>query len=251
MGELIYHYTSLEALTGIIKNKKVELWATNYQYFNDPREYSFSKNVLRDYSVKTKQEMDLDFYLYLISFCLEGDSLNLWRFYSNDGYGISLGFDMDELKNNSTKDNNIIYEIEECIYCDESNKLKSIEDKINNLRSICINNPDENEKLACSLIKHISYESEKEVRLILTEKKGFRVDQEEMENTDDLKFRFSKDILVPYKIVKLPLDCLKEIYIGPKLNFEKTKCSIRLYLQSLGIEDSSIQILESKNRYQH
>jgi len=42
LPEAIYHYTSPEALTGIVRDK--QLWATNIRYLNDSQEFVYTRS---------------------------------------------------------------------------------------------------------------------------------------------------------------------------------------------------------------
>ena len=45
-SKLIYHYTSINGLIGIIERKSI--WATNILYLNDASELNYSKNILKE-----------------------------------------------------------------------------------------------------------------------------------------------------------------------------------------------------------
>ena len=89
------------------------LWATNFAYLNDHKEYTWILALLEKYItdiqneenksiasidfaevhkfLKTQQNLSIPF---VISFSKEEDSLSQWRAYSQNGEGISLGFDI-------------------------------------------------------------------------------------------------------------------------------------------------------------
>ncbi|GAF99954.1 unnamed protein product, partial [marine sediment metagenome] len=43
-SKIVYHYTSLEGLIGIINSQRI--WATDILYLNDASEFKYSKNIL-------------------------------------------------------------------------------------------------------------------------------------------------------------------------------------------------------------
>ena len=47
MDNLVYHYTSIESLKGIIREDKVTFWATRYGYLNDPFEKIWSQKYIQ------------------------------------------------------------------------------------------------------------------------------------------------------------------------------------------------------------
>jgi hypothetical protein len=120
----LYHYTSFNNFLRIIKNQ--ELCFTDYRHLNDPTEISLSETVLHE-AIENKYKQSplgekfwkpfLEFFsaliteeslnkvrhylshlekyesrIYTFSFCGEKDYLSMWRWYAENGTGISLGF---------------------------------------------------------------------------------------------------------------------------------------------------------------
>ena len=98
---ILYHYSDVNALKGIIDNK--ELWATHWNYLNDKNEFRSALNILKecinqrlkDETISSvmkdylknqrnwlKDEFLDDYHTGLCSFSEEGDLLSQWR-----GYG--------------------------------------------------------------------------------------------------------------------------------------------------------------------
>jgi hypothetical protein len=105
--EIIYHYTGIEGLRGILESKS--LWATDFHFSNDYTEMClFGKLLLTKLSLPGNskiaimesvingmrgllENMDdpLALQIYISSFPKEGDLLSQWR-----GYGeYAIGFD--------------------------------------------------------------------------------------------------------------------------------------------------------------
>ncbi len=111
---ILYHYTSLDGLLGIIKDKAI--WATNILYLNDASEINYSKRLLIDqiYAYKNDILMDkesiyklkfidklidnINEYItdkehsgfFVCSFSEKKDLLSQWRGYCPEGIGLSL-----------------------------------------------------------------------------------------------------------------------------------------------------------------
>jgi hypothetical protein len=99
---LIYHYTTISGLIGIISSK--ELWASDCRFLNDGTELSYARDIFLKEVVKLKLPPpgrgsgyiipgnSLDYFQMFIScFCEDGDLLSQWRGYGKD-QGYSLGF---------------------------------------------------------------------------------------------------------------------------------------------------------------
>lgn len=119
---LLYHYTSGEALLGILTS--TSLWATDSAYLNDTREFTFGREELaaaiRELAKRIADRVpesplhdspaeiadhvrpladQVDGPLegpYITSFCRHPDLLSQWRSYGRNGY--SIGFRSDALQ---------------------------------------------------------------------------------------------------------------------------------------------------------
>jgi hypothetical protein len=111
--ELIWHYTNLAALHGIVSEKKLRM--SHIDYLNDSSEYRYGLSELRNF---LENEVKLDARrsgfirdlvqgfdsvsaakanVFLTSFCKEGESIPHWQIYSGGGTGVSIGFDWRNL----------------------------------------------------------------------------------------------------------------------------------------------------------
>ena len=61
---LLYHYTDLNALLGIVRPNNIIMWATHYQYLNDINEVTMGVAAMKKYLESIKVEM---FNLYFFS----------------------------------------------------------------------------------------------------------------------------------------------------------------------------------------
>jgi len=202
---ILYHYTTLDGLYGIIENNCIH--ATHISYLNDPSEEKYFEYILNKLLNVNKEaeytyeilydapyEIIFDNYeKYIISFCELPDSLSMWNYYSK-GNGFNLGFQLNNMIDRSRKiidfkllETKIVYNEEDQLkilsdYLSEhQNSAKKFEElkrelensktKKNNIYSI------EQDKLIANFMdglsvikkkfKHPSYSDEREVRLII------------------------------------------------------------------------------------
>lgn len=189
---------------------------------------------------------------YIISLSRSNDALPMWNTYTKKGNGISIGFDDNLLYENRCAFGEIMqcalpmleekYEIRECIYNTSHNKFISIKDcyakeYLELLNSI--NEPITDDGINISKIKAIAflkrfyselapyikdgaYEYEQEVRFIVKDK-------------GEIYFRESNGMIIPYVKVKIPLECIKEIIIGPTMEANRTRDSLIMLLYNKGM----------------
>lgn len=84
-------------------------------------------------------------------------------------------------------------------------------------------------------IKHESYKYEQEVRC-----KAIK--------SSEIKFRESNGLIIPYTELRIPIDAIEEIIIGPTQDVERMKLAIEMLLKTNGIY-RDIKIKESKIPY--
>lgn len=110
VGDIIYHYTSLETLIHIVE--KQTLWATNSRFLNDREEYIHGVKLLTKTLENFINRENFEIIKALIPglekiskinhfitcFSRNGDLLSQWRAYANDGKGISIGFNRKDLE---------------------------------------------------------------------------------------------------------------------------------------------------------
>ena len=180
---MLYHYTTIEALFSIIEQistetdidecgRRNEHWvlplrATHIGFLNDSTEGSLLTHALA--GMKVSQEAVKSAALqngkqYVLSFSKKKDDLNMWRSYSDDGYGVMLGFDRDRLEkhvNELYKNDNpmsLAMPVVDCDYVgNEGISVKQIEDKDFERNRFSIANMLKN-KLGEVHMKHIRFE---------------------------------------------------------------------------------------------
>lgn len=106
----LYHYTSIDSLLGIVKDKA--LWATEIKYLNDSQEFRYFAELMRERALvydASDNEAEIDAanqlrswisdwfvggaLVFTTSFTEKGNVLSQWRGYCEHGKGVSLGFD--------------------------------------------------------------------------------------------------------------------------------------------------------------
>ena len=115
---VLFHYTTLDALYGIVENRAV--WASHVYYLNDSNEIRtaaeealavLDANQERENPTKVKSFMfelmnwlvqlrDLPHYVFIFSVSEHSNLLSQWRAYTRHGSGVSIGFlkeDLDRL----------------------------------------------------------------------------------------------------------------------------------------------------------
>ena len=260
--DLIYHYTNASALLGMFKNCSKEnpyitMWATHALYLNDPTEYEYGKEKCYDILPILEEKMGIpvesristmrDMYItemsklrdfisstrpnsiqygtpYLISFSKSEDSLPMWSNYAQNGNGIAIGFNPDKLSEH-IKIKDCKYNIAEIDYNELIDEIQ-IDYNIA-LSGICEANKDSDKELAildfmtmfhpkiASFIKHNSYEYEQEVRCRAL-------------NANEILFRESNGLIIPYVEVNIPYKYIERIYIGPTVDAQRMKNALSM-----------------------
>lgn len=288
--QLLYHYTTIDAFIKILESECI--WASCSNYLNDYNEISITidgfinylkKNIETKKNDKEKQfnEKLIKYYnsnskvnkeqIFIASLSEKGDLLSQWRAYSNDGYGVSIGFhpnfidlayplQIDDFKNKKPYLFPIEYEEKELKkYFKELYKIaiKSMSEseekkyytidraiegviKFDDKRTNLINTFKMLERMA-ACFKNEGFQEEKEWRIV-----KFDETYDKLNNgiIDDIDIRISKGLLIPYYKIPIKKDAIKEIIIGPKNEFESVKYSMEIlkkkFKYTFNVEKSSI-----------
>lgn len=261
---LLYHYTTLSALIGILGEKEICFWGSRYDSMNDPGDYLFAKNIIIpkakewcEENIGIDEEIeDSQFYPYIVSFSELGDNLNLWRMYHGE---VCLELDGDLIRNACTKEG---IQFSKCSY--SGNTEEELQKAIAEVgQQINIYDDDDLDflKECCVFIKHKDYESEREWRMYksdfdgciasffpVTKKVLFR-DISEIPQDVQVKGVSNNDLIL-YKEFKFDKDILKGILIRTQSenSFQKLKTHLSLVLQSRGYElsDDCIKMTQTK-----
>lgn len=272
----LYHYTNFAGLYGMLngfdteKHPYLTMWATNASFLNDNSEYTFGEEISRKAFINYESEIGiphdkclfnghghsgvikkdkLNALPYIVSFCMINNIASMWDMYSMNGNGVAIIIDEDKIKN---IDSSVMSS--PCIYCSDENDLLQNKDLMDSMYEHFAHNMSYSssgkvdpsiERIGRSWallhtmaprVKHISYASECEYRLI---KMG----------VDNPKFRIRKDMIIPYKEVYVPIEAVKGFIIGPTADFEYMRLSLEMYLTSKGISDFDSNIIKSEVPY--
>lgn len=102
--DILYHYTSLDALYAIISNIKsvsneeayFTLRATHASFLNDLNEGRLLLEALKEIGINENKlwfSLDRTGYPFVLSLSELCDDLNMWRCYADQGRGVAIGLD--------------------------------------------------------------------------------------------------------------------------------------------------------------
>lgn len=280
----IYHYTTAAAFMGMMQNctsehRYLTMWATHAMYLNDPTEYQYGKNVCRKLLQDVEAELNIlederlskQMYSetmqgyfdtldrgfsqqpsaishgtpYIISFSRNRDSLPMWNTYAQRGNGIAIGFDERILK----LDNRHI-SLKQCYYDVEDKDYTKVKTAIrmsyHMLKEESQNDPTiayvRKIDLMLSLytevaayIKHQGYKDEKEIRCRINK-------------SEDILYRESNGLIIPYVETLIPFERVNEIIIGPTIDQERLKHSLHMLLWTK-MQNHNIDVISSAIPY--
>ena len=243
---MLYHYTTIEALFSIIEQIRTEtnidecgrrnehwvlpLRATHIGFLNDSTEGNLLPCALAEMNVSQKAVKSAVLQngkQYVLSFSKKKDDLNMWRSYSDDGYGVMLVFDREGVERHVDelykKDNpmSLAMPVVDCDYVGN----EEISAKLIDYKDLAEYQASGN-ILALSRVlenslkyKHPCFHNEKETRVIIV-------------GALQEKYRISKHSIVPYQELTFPVTLLKEIWFGPKADYERNRFSVANMLKN-------------------
>ena len=230
--DIIYHYTTLDALLDIIKSKS--LWTSEIMCLNDSKEFilalSIAQKLINEKGVFPNVDSIFPFlknayrpYIFVCSFSVNGDLLSQWRGYGNTSSSISIGFNSSILRKNAEEQT---YELLKCIY--EPNVQQDL------IYNIIDSSLAENEEtqFESPYVKSLTYDKEvnRIIKLInilvayspIIKDKGFTEEAEwrliSCGNKErKISFRNGPSFLIPYSYFDLGElgEIIKEVIIGP------------------------------------
>jgi hypothetical protein len=273
---ILYHYTSINGLLGIIESKSI--WAANVLYLNDASELNYSLELLKDEIHKfingisnalSHKHIFFDrilqdipewitsqrFAFFVSSFSEEGDLLSQWRGYCPGGIGFSLGFQSNRISEWCSKQRNCT--LKPCIY-DENKQRKELRILIDKLviryEKEMTNyqqglGADKEIELAVDFLlgfikiaptfKHPKFKEENEWRII---KDIFLRSQDE---PILIKYRKGNSMVVPYIEIPLPstgeIPFINKVIVGPTRDPILSKASIEMLLKSHNVKFDKVE----------
>ena len=250
MCNIICHYTNTQVLNSILREDGIHLWATHYEHLNDLNEQKWAQNTIKQFLMSkhkiTKDELTELYskYPYIISFCRISDYMNMWRLYCNDGRGIMLEFDYDEIfeesekhKKQTVKENwDMLLDVTYSSQRDLNEKF-SIAKKLYNLLYEDLDEID-NDLGVCAFIKNEDYNIEEEIRYVrMKENDIFFSEQKKCtynENREEISYRMRDAELIPYTEIKFCPSAITKIIVGYNLPFDETRKGICAILEQYG-----------------
>jgi hypothetical protein len=282
--QVLFHYTSAPALLGIINSNKI--WATNIRYMNDSSELSYTYELANEIinGMRSKEKNKIvqyffecfadyikgnnlynDFFdVYAFCFCENGDQLSQWREYAERGIGYAIGFNAEMITDKHVQRYKN-YGLVKVIY-ERSAQIKYLEYVITSCLSELISLAKLCNKVRVAELvfefcraldagissyavqyKDEAFQEEKEWRIVYI--------QPSVDIIDEIKFKFSNKILIPYVELdltgsseavtnKLPITSIMQ---GPQSHPEIGSYSLKLFLkqnhyENVGIQKSSISL---------
>lgn len=272
--EIFYHYCSVDVLLSILKNDVLRL--SDIEKSNDYAERKWMMNKIEEEFIhlsekkfvkeefirkfsQLKDEFEILDNVYATCFSTEGDLLSQWRAYGQDGYGVSIGFSGELLKNV----NDFQYGIKflPIIYDSEKQKeygrvqSKKIFDLLlkGDFLFHAMSEVFQNdlERLCC--YKNPTFSEEKEWRLCISLSPECRINMKanyEPFVMSEIKLHSDQKKIVTYlnlNYTKVKNEIIKEIILGPKC--EISVKDLRQVLFILGYTKVDIKIKKSKATY--
>lgn len=277
---LLYHYTNLEGLKGIINSRSI--WFTHASTLNDPTELKYGKQLIlnsiekvnsniKDRNIKelldglTTNISAFDtvlYHTYVACFCKSENLLSQWRSYAAQGGGYNLGlrFKTDtkfyHASDKSKEETHVI--LRKMIYDVEEQK-QLVMDYISSITSSAeayLKKPHpvsdgwgyiaamESVNILFDLMlsfKNPVFREENEWRLI--------IGKQDTHRPELLKFREVKESLIPYIEMHIAensngkfLFPLRSIKFGPMLDEARTKSALKLYINKQASLETQLAI---------
>ena len=248
-NELLYHYTSMDAVCGGMLTKDgISFRLTHYAYLNDRSEFDLGRDLFRTRlkgSAREYVQYMGDEPRYILSLSRKKDFLPMWSMYGKNGNGLMLGLKAEKVYQQT---GGVLFD---CLYCDENFNLDKDEDEEYIKASLNVYYTIK-EKIGCveiatqhlhkklnelvPLVKSNYFSYEEEVRLALSA------------DNYSVSYRSIGNMLIPYISILLPKDFLRKIMIGPTLETQRAKESIRMYLDSMGYKHVKLEISKAPYR---
>ena len=172
---MLYHYTSIQALEGILRESPSEkglcFWASRYDCFGDKEEYKIGIETIKALMPKVENKLQSDRRVassfdwdsikenkmlpmpYVISLTKRCDNDHMWENYADHGHGVVLA--LDETKEVSFEGMPHMIMLKPCLYkgkVSDEELFKEIETEYFNGASSMLTRP--NKELAFGLLKY-------------------------------------------------------------------------------------------------
>lgn len=281
--EKLWHYTSFDAFQKIVKSRRIR--ATEIHFFNDLKEFTHTRdlanelveeaeefgpkqfplrNILRDTVRLTFEASAIRpgrIRIFSACFSKSADQLSQWRGYSKGTSGVSLGFDLKNLRPSPGKDTFVLFA--PCVYEQKQKKelvMHALHHTIDALQEYwekklaegMIPGSTVNEEVKklfvdaslnvtvdmlkiAALMKHLSFREEGEWRLVLPVHTSKEANLE-----NPIQFRAGATTLIPYLDAPFSFELsdsfpLVDVMLGPGSDANSVD-AIRLFLKTCNID---------------
>lgn len=273
MPDRVYHYTSIDALVGILKKEEIEVssgkkkyqssltfWGSRYDCMNDPQDYLFASKVVLPKILKTIEQCkeisedlkeDNDAFPYIVSFSEKRDDDSMWKHYKAE---VCLEIDTRYLSPWIQENGTIKGFWGKCVYAKEQDIDESFFESWQKSLQYIENIPSM-ARHACVYIKRDAFKQEQEWRLYLADeflphiKANGEIYYTEQPQDIKVKFVREKDIVF-YKEFRIEAKALKAIIVNDTdwEHFHKVKKHIEVLLMDRGFFPEDI-LIEQTSRY--
>jgi hypothetical protein len=249
----VYHYTSLEALNGIVSNKT--FWASHIKYLNDTSEQIILRHLVQHRILEllgtqpsiVPEQWEAHFArereIFVVCFSEDGgDRLSQWRAYGGNS-GVCLKFNKAALLSycHASDDvRGVVFQKIHYVSPEGDRHLNALAEKI--LKDLNKTGSDKRIPIEVAIegafFKHAAFREEKEWRMLVVQ-----LDQA-------LKHRVRGSLLVPYIELDLKTrlaDLLEAVIVGPISHKEQTAEAIKGLLRDKGLK--SVEVWCSKTPY--
>jgi len=261
---VLYHYTSLSGLMGIVDSKS--LYATDIRYFNDAAEMAHTANLLRLEIARRIEQQGAPTMLlgqfrewvsdrltnghmqFVASFTANGNILSQWRGYTPKGQGVSIGFRPDVLRKCADDQT---FGMGRCRYepKEQQEIAKSILSAVEALAEQQGENLDPSKRhpsnsfhdvfeeiegdllRVAALLKHPAFKEEEEWRIVSPITSNYV--------ETPICYRGGQSMLMPYMLFELPQAddralAIEHVFLGPTPNVNQSMLSLSRYLSKYG-----------------
>lgn len=259
LAHQLLHFTSCNVLESIIKSDGLHFWASRYDCMNDPLEYKWLYEPLKEKIARGNPTLQgqvdslYEIFPYVISFSGASNHKYLWEKYGKNGNGVCLVMNRkivqptDEL---FAKKGDYLASVR---YATEQTKMVKLSEVTLEYRKNgygTANNSEEfvDEIACCPFVKCDEWHKEEEVRYIRIRERYMHASYSENggcfsypQDTTDVMYRENNGKQIPYLDIVFSKLSLEGILIGKRLNFEETKEAIRSLLLRTGYKNLSVE----------
>lgn len=258
LNKRFYHYTGIDSLFSICANKEKVIRATHAAYMNDSQELIYAQRLFNKVLAKRtesfnddqksyfaslerflSESVEIASFIYVHSLSEDGNSLSQWRSYTPHGKGVCMEYDVNTI-NGLIKDDGIYFV--KCEYIDIKQYsileelIDSLKEEFNKktsgfmgvippvaIQQEALKSIDTVLKVL-SIIKHPSFYSEKEWRIVVSYDAALKLDE---------NYRVGSSMLAPYVALQITEGSfIKSIKVGPTAHVNLSMAALSRYLDS-------------------